>query len=415
MPPANKQKPVWLFVALCVVCIALTVGYIWQTSGEAANAQGEALPEMASSPILELERAPEPGAATTPTPEAAPEPEAVPRRTPGFEASESPSPVPGGIALLAKPVAVPAPLAAEPAAPTPAPAAPLFLVRHTGTDKSYGRLAAETADGREATQLNCERVYFAAGRGICLDARRGAITTYSAILFDAKFQPSATLQLPGIPSRTRISPDGRYAAFTVFVSGHSYDSAGFSTHTAIIDSVTGTAVIPNLEQMEVWSNGSRLQAADFNFWGVTFARDSNRFYATLGTGGVAYLVEGDIAANKATVIKAGIECPSLSPDNTRLAFKKRVPGAGLPKWRIAVLDLASLTESFVAEERYVDEQLVWLDDNRILYTQAAEGALSRVVTDVWVVPADGTGTPALLLKQAASPTPVRAAIARATE
>ena len=394
-----KQKPVWLFVALLVTCTVLTAGYIWQTAGNAADVQGKALPEMASSPILELEN--EPHVEPAPEPEAAAEPE--------FEA---PVAVPSEVAPVPKPIEAPVARAVEP--PMPASAAPLFLVRHTGTDKSYGRLATETAEGREATPLNCERVYFAAGRGICLDARRGAITTYSAILFDARFQQSATLPLPGIPSRARISPDGRYAAFTVFVSGHSYDSAGFSTHTSIVDSVTGAPVVANLEQMEVWSNGSRLQAADFNFWGVTFMRDSSRFYATLGTGGVAYLIEGNLATNRLTVIKDGVECPSLSPDNTRVAFKKRVPGTGLPKWRIAVLDLATLTETLANEERYVDEQLVWLNDREILYTQAAEGALSRAVTDVWVVPADGTGQPKLLLHEAASPTPVRAA-ARATE
>jgi hypothetical protein len=399
MAPAHKQKPIWLFLALFVACTVLTAGYIWQTAGDAAQAQNEPLPEMSSSTILALESQPQVDPAPAPEPAVAPEPAAS--------------------VMVAKAVAAPSQPAAVPVArvvqpPMPASAAPLFLLRHTGTDKTYGRLAAESADGREATPLNCERVYFAAGRGICLDARRGAITTYSAILFDARFQQSATLPLPGIPSRARVSPDGRYAAFTVFVSGHSYDSAGFSTHTSIIDSITGAPVVANLEQMEVWSNGSRIQAADFNFWGVTFTRDSSRFYATLGTAGSTYLVEGTIANNRLTVIKDGIECPSLSPDNTRVAFKKRVPGTGLPKWRIAVLDLASLTESLVNEERYVDEQLVWLNDKEILYTQASEGALSRAVTDVWVVPADGTGQPKLLLHEAASPTPVRAA-SRATE
>ena len=394
-----KQKPVWLFLALFIACTVLTAGYIWQTGGDAAETRDEALPEMSSSPILELE--------SQPQAEPAHEPEAAPAPVPA-----APAAAPREVAPVAKPAQ--APVVHAVASHAPAPVAPLFLVRHTGADKSYGRLAAESAEGREATSLNCERVYFAAGRGICLDARRGAITTYSAILFDARFQPSATLPLPGIPSRARVSPDGRYAAFTVFVSGHSYDSAGFSTHTSIVDSITGTPVVANLEQMEVWSNGSRIQAADFNFWGVTFTRDSNRFYATLGTGGVAYLVEGNIASNRLTVIKEGVECPSLSPDNTRVAFKKRVPGTGLAKWRIAVLDLTSLTETLANEERYVDEQLVWLNDKEILYTQASEGALSRAVTDVWVVPADGTGQPKLLLHQAASPTPVRAA-ARTTE
>ena len=407
MAPAHKSKSMWLFVALSLACVALTAGYIWQTAGAAPAMQNEGLPEMSSSPILELEPAREAGpeAGSGPASESRPAPKPEPQREP-----EAPAPRPDDVVQAKMPAA--APVARVEAPPAAAPPAPLFLVRHTGTDKSYGRLAAETGTTREATKLNCERVYFAAGRGICLDARRGAITTYSAILFDARFEPSATLPLSGIPSRARISPDGRYAAFTVFVSGHSYDSAGFSTATTIVDSVTGAPVVADLEQMEVWSDGARRQSADFNFWGVTFARDANRFYATLGTGGVTYLVEGNIAANRVTVIREGIECPSLSPDNTRVAFKKRVPGPGLAKWRIAVLDLASLTESLVAEERYVDEQLVWLDDDQILYTQVSTTAASRATTDVWVVRADGTGTPALLLKEAASPTPVRAATTR---
>jgi hypothetical protein len=401
--PADKRKSMWLFAALCVVCVTATGGYVWQTRGEAMEVTRE-LPPMAGSPLLEL-------AAEAPVTAVA---EAPPAAEPTETAPEQPEVVPAPAAPAAP---APTPAAMPAAAPTPAatpvPAAtPLFLLRHTGVDKSYGRLAAESGSGetatREATPLTCERVHFAAGRGVCLEARRGAVTTYSAILFDAAFKPAATLPLTGIPSRTRVSSDGRYAAFTVFVSGHSYGSGGFSTATQIIDAANGAPVVANLEQMEVWSGGARWQEVDFNFWGVTFTRDSNRFYATLGTGGRAYLVQGDIAANKLTVIKEGIECPSISPDNTRVAFKKRVPGTGLAKWRIAVLDLATLTETLAAEDRFVDEQLVWLDDQRILYTQASESAASRAVTDVWVVPADGSGTPSLLLREAASPTPLRA-------
>ncbi len=395
---ADKRKSMWLFAALCFACVTATAGYVWQTRGEAMEVTRE-LPPMAASPLLEVVPETAVTAAPDPAPAVAPAAVVPAAVVPAAVEPEQPSIVP--------PPPVPAP-------PAPA-AAPLFLVRHTGVDKSYGRLAAESGSGeaatREATPLTCERVHFAAGRGVCLEARRGAVTTYSAILFDAAFKPTATLPLTGIPSRTRVSPDGRYAAFTVFVSGHSYGSGGFSTETQIIDAATGAPVVANLEQMEVWSAGARWQEVDFNFWGVTFARDSNRFYATLGTGGLAYLVQGDIAANKLTVVKEGIECPSLSPDNTRLAFKKRVPGTGLAKWRIAVLDLTTLTETLVAEDRFVDEQLVWLDNERILYTQASESAASRAVTDVWVVPADGSGAPSLLLREAASPTPVRAGTA----
>ena len=41
--------------------------------------------------------------------------------------------------------------------------------------------------------------------------------------------------MPGIPSRTRLSPDGSLVSTTTFVSGHSYMQVGFSTATEIRD------------------------------------------------------------------------------------------------------------------------------------------------------------------------------------
>ena len=40
----------------------------------------------------------------------------------------------------------------------------------------------------------------------------------------------------------------------------------------------------DLESFAVTRDGKAIHAVDFNFWGVTFTRDANRFYATLGTG-----------------------------------------------------------------------------------------------------------------------------------
>jgi hypothetical protein len=294
------------------------------------------------------------------------------------------------------------------------PLTPSFLVRHADVDASYGALAADTGTGlagaRKATALHCERVHFAGGRGVCLEAKRGAITRYTAVLFDATFREVARLPLAGIPSRTRVSPDGRYAAFTVFVFGHSYASTEFSTETRIIDAATGDSVIANLEQMEVWKDGARIErASDVNFWGVTFANDSNRFYATLATGGSTYLVAGDVAANRVAIITDGVECPSLSPDNTRIAYKKRAPGSGLPAWQLHVMNLATLADNAVAESRFIDEQVEWLDDAHVLYTQPEVEGHNAALTDVWSVPADGSGAPALLLRHAASPVAIRGA------
>ncbi len=359
------------FVGLCVACVVLTAGYVWWTA--APPVRNVALPPISSST--------------------------------GLEPAVTPAPASGEVTGTQPPT----PTIAPPPGPQAAVSPHRLLVRHTAIDLSYGRLAVDFGTGepggRQVTEFSCDRVHFAGNRGVCLETRAGITTAYSAILFDAQFLTTATLPLSGIPSRTRVSPDGRYAAITVFVAGHSYGGTDFSTETQIIDSVSGAPVVANLEQMEVWSaEGQPMKATDFNFWGVTFTANPNRFYASLGTGGVVYLVEGDIAANRVTVRKAGIECPSLSPDDTRVAFKKRVPGGGLPKWRLYVLDLASLAETAVAESRFIDEQVEWLDNRAIIYTQADSNGVSPAITDVWVVPADGSGQPALLLREAGSPT-----------
>ena len=46
--------------------------------------------------------------------------------------------------------------------------------------------------------------------------------------------------------------------------------------------------------------------------------------ATLSSGGRHYLIKGSVNGRDARVIHEGVECPSLSPDNHRIAFKKRI-------------------------------------------------------------------------------------------
>jgi hypothetical protein len=251
---------------------------------------------------------------------------------------------------------------------------------------------AASSGKRTLVAAQCERVYMAAGQGLCVGAHDGATVSDVAYTFGSDFQPRHRLQLGGFPSRARVSPDGRYGATTVFVTGHSYNEAGFSTLTNLIDMATGT-VIADLEQFEVVRDGSRFSSPDFNFWGVTFARDSNRFYATLGSGGKTYLVEGDISARRVRVLRENVECPSLSPDNERLAFKKRVGVFG--QWRLHILDLATLEDQpLAAETRAVDDQVEWLDNNQILY---------RWGQDVMILATDGSAPPRTFLAQAASP------------
>lgn len=247
--------------------------------------------------------------------------------------------------------------------------------------------------GRE---LACERVYFAAGRGLCLATAETGID-YEATVFDSDLEPLHSLPLAGVPSRARVSDDGRYGAMTVFVNGHAYlSSGGFSTATTIVDMRSGEQVA-NLEQFSVSKDGEPLDAVDFNFWGVTFAEDSDRFYATLRTGDHYYLVEGDVRERTAQVLRDQVECPSLSPDGTRIAYKSRIGDEN--RWQLKVLDLATLRAHPVAERRPIDDQVEWLGNDALVYSDNF---------DLYTVAADGSGPPRLVLRNAASPVALEA-------
>ena len=97
------------------------------------------------------------------------------------------------------------------------------------------------------------------------------------------------------------------------------------------------------------------------------------------------------------MLHENVECPSISPDGTRIAYKRRTGSASDP-WRLTVLDLATMRETPLAETRSVDDQAEWLDDDRVLY--GIDGA-------VWVVRADGKGEPSRYLTEADSPAVVR--------
>jgi hypothetical protein len=257
---------------------------------------------------------------------------------------------------------------------------------------------------RAPTTLTCERIHYAAGNGICLmyDAS-GLAQLVSVTLFGSDFKPRHQFTTEGILSRARVSPDGRYAAFTVFLTGHSYTDANMSTATFLLDTATGTT-LGNLEEFETWKDGQLYQAPEFNFWGVTFAQDSNRFYATLRNGDTTYLVQGDLAARKLTILHENVECPSLSPDGTRLAFKKRAPGLAY-RWQLTVLDLATMKEIELAEKENIDDQVEWLDNEHILYHKLDYDPPKWV--SVFVLPADGSGQPEVFIPNAISPVVVR--------
>ncbi len=282
----------------------------------------------------------------------------------------------------------------------------LFLQTDDYAYRFISMAPLDAANGpRARSALQCHRIHFAAGRGLCLGQYLGG---HGAFIFGTDLQPRHTFQTVGIPSRVRVSADGRYGALTVFVAGHSYAQTDFSTQTLLVDMASGET-LADLEQFTVFRDGEQFQEVDFNFWGVTFARDSNRFYATLRTGGNTYLVEGDLARREARILREGVECPSLSPDGARLAFKKRMADSadGRPIWNLYLLDLATMQERPLGETRGVDDQVEWLDDAHLLYSRTDEALLPRVVPDIWVLPIDGSAPPRIFQPRALSPVVVR--------
>jgi hypothetical protein len=284
------------------------------------------------------------------------------------------------------------------AAASPVDASPgnRILFRSTRAD-SYGRVAAidRSTGARTTAAVSCDRVYAAAAAVICLRPD-GPLTTYQLAVLDAGLAVRDTYPMVGVPNRARVSPSGHVLTWTVFVTGDSYNGGRFSTRVGMINMATGETV-DTLETFAVTLDGRSYQAADLNFWGVTFA-DDGHFYATMSTRGRRYLVAGDVAARTVRTLAENVECPSLSPDHRRIAFKEAIGGDPARGWRLSVLDLGSMSRTHLAETRSVDDQAAWAGDDTLLY------AIRRgKQADVWSVPAGGGGTPAVLIPDAESP------------
>ncbi|MER7950573.1 hypothetical protein ABTY59_24610 [Streptomyces sp. NPDC096079] len=292
--------------------------------------------------------------------------------------------------------------ARSPAAPAGAAAAHLDVGPPGGRLRvlSNGLLSTVPLDDphgpRTVTTRRCERSYTAGGTTACLTPAT-ALTGPRLLVLSDDQRVRRTVPLTGLPNRTRVSADGRMVAWTLFVGGDSYAGGGFSTRTGILDTRTGR-LVSSLEEFTVFRQGRRHQAADINVWGVTFA-DDNRFYATVSSAGTRSLAVGDLTARTLRTLADNVECPSLSPDRTRVAFKQAIDADPAKGWRLTVLDLATLRRTPLAETRSVDDQAAWLDDDSLAYALQRDDGTD----DIWTVPADGTGTPRVLVPGADSP------------
>lgn len=283
------------------------------------------------------------------------------------------------------------------------------LFRNTASGQGYGMAAtvslANPAGPRNIGPVSCDRVYSSAAAVACLSINRGLVTSFQSSIYGRDWELLQSWALRGIPSRTRISTDGAMVATTVFVTGHSYAGSAFSTE-AVIRSLGGDQNPRNLEDFALLVNGEQVTASDRNIWGVTFVPgDPDSFYATAASSGRHWLVRGSLSARTLTAVHDGVECPSISPDGTRIAFKKSTGAGPTLHWNIAVLDLSSGQVEVLGEKRSVDDQIEWLNNETLLYGLPRTGEAGD--SDIWQVPAEGKSAPTIFIEHAWSPSVVQ--------
>jgi hypothetical protein len=283
------------------------------------------------------------------------------------------------------------------------------VFRNTANGAGYGYVASvplsDPSGPRAVTPVACDRVDAAVAEFVCLRTERGIVPNYSATLYADDGTAVENWPLSGVPSRTRISDDGDLIATTAFVTGHSYATVGFSTETQI--RTRDGETLGDLEEWTLVIDGDQMAPADRNYWGITFI-DDDTFYATAGltTTGRTYLIKGDVPARTLTSVAADVECPSLSPDGTRIAFKSVTSRSGpAVHWTPAIMHLATGEVQLLPESRSVDDQIEWLDDETILYGMPREDTAGDY--DVWALAAGGSRAPEVLIEHAWSPSVVR--------
>jgi hypothetical protein len=106
------------------------------------------------------------------------------------------------------------------------------------------------------------------------------------------------------------------------------------------------------------------------------------------------------------LLRTDAESPSLSHDQSSIAYKKLLESKARSVWRLAVLDPRTGQESLLAETRGGDDQVEWLDRNRLLFGLPRPGS-EATTSNVWEVPADRTGEPTVFILEGSSAAVIR--------
>ena len=302
-------------------------------------------------------------------------------------------------------VAEPAPTAVPEVetGPTLAPGEVLVVNRVPGDD--YGRLAIRHTDGtRTLLDRSCLRVHIAGNHGVCLSKAEGLTASFDTTFFEASNLDKDIKDYPSaLPSRARISPNGRFSAVTAFVSGSSYVDIGAETTTLLtIDEIDSTRLLRGGNQFEINSEEDRFKNLNAQYWGITFGADEDEVYVTGFYGEQPEIMHGTL--NNMTIEPTGWvgSCPSLSPDGKTLVFKEmRQDGS----FELVAVDVATNTKMKLGEARSVDDQVEWLDNDTILYALHPEGGDNPVQPefDIWMLDIAEGSEPALFLPNADSP------------
>lgn len=282
---------------------------------------------------------------------------------------------------------------------------PFLIFRTLEPHDAHGRVAMLALRPGENTRyisnLSCARVHYARGSGVCLvQEQSNDRAEYAAYVFDRRFSRQARIVLRGIPTRARVSPDGRRASITTYAEEESPAGERLATESIIIDVRSGR-VLADVRDFQIDHDRLPPLTGPIDVSSVAFEPDGDRFFATISTATERHLVAGSVDAHRLTSIRSGVANEALSPDGRHLIIKRLIGERGF--WQLAVIDLHTWAERDLNQgSRSVDDQVEWLDNDHVIYHD-----VSGETTAIWMLPIDGTNGPEVLVSGAFSATTQR--------
>jgi dipeptidyl aminopeptidase/acylaminoacyl peptidase len=276
---------------------------------------------------------------------------------------------------------------------------PFVIFRALAPRDAYGYVAVrQLSPGARplVSTLSCSRLHYAGGRGLCAaQEQSGGEIKNVVYVFNARLERGARVVLDGMPTRLRVSPNGRFGAITTYAEEETEQGERLATRTRLVDLNSGTP-FADLRDFHVDHRGLPPIEGPMDIASVAFERDGDRFFATLSTDRERYLVAGSQRERRLTTIRAGVANEALSPDGQRLVVKRLLPERGF--WQLAVIDLRTWAEHDLPQgPRSVDDQVEWLDNAHVTYHD-----VDGESTSIWLLPIDGINGPRVLVKDAYS-------------